>query len=80
MTPGQFLDYRHALDMTQELLAKRLRVDVQTVARYEKGQTAIPGAVEKIMEIMIALHREPQAGKIATAKRLREICEIEARR
>lgn len=59
LTAREFRFLRKNMDMTQEALAARLRVDVQTVARYEKDQTAIPGATDMVVRIMFAVHIAP---------------------
>lgn len=56
LSAREFRFLRKNMDLTQEALAARLRVDAQTVARYEKDQTAIPGATDTVVRIMFALH------------------------
>jgi transcriptional regulator with XRE-family HTH domain len=44
------------MGFTQDQLAKRLRVDAQTVARYEKNQTDIPGATDAVLRFLYAVY------------------------
>ena len=46
------------MGLTQQELAQRLRVDVQTVARYEKEETAkgIPGPAELLVRAFYFVH------------------------
>ena len=66
---------RKNMDLTQEELATRFRVDVQTVARYEKEQTAIPGAIDRLMRIMFTLHTAPPQEREEIIERVRAIVE-----
>ncbi len=43
---------RVELDMTQATVAHMLDVDVQTVARWEKGQTEVPGPADKVIRLL----------------------------
>ena len=49
---------RKQMKLTQEALAQRLRVSVQTVANYEKGKTSM-GAAEAAMRALYTLHILP---------------------
>ena len=55
LSPREFRFLRKNMNLTQEHLAKRLRVDAQTVARYEKDQTSIPGATDTVLRMMFLL-------------------------
>lgn len=59
ISPREFRFLRKNMDLTQHDLAERLRVDVQTVARYEKDQSAIPGSTDMVLRIMFALFIAP---------------------
>lgn len=50
MTPEQLVAFREALDLTQQELADRLRVDRVTVARWETGARAIPPFLDLALE------------------------------
>ncbi len=52
LAPNEVRFLRKTMDLTQEELAGKLEVSAQTVARWEKGSTAIPGAPEKLLRIL----------------------------
>ena len=54
---------RKQMEMTQEEFAAALGVSAQSVARYEKGQTEIPGPVDRLARVLHALHRGPAGGR-----------------
>lgn len=58
MTGPELRFLRKEMDLTQEALALRLRVNVQTVANYEKGKTSM-GAAEAAMRALYTLHILP---------------------
>jgi transcriptional regulator with XRE-family HTH domain len=65
------------MGFTQEQLAKRLRVDGQTVARYEKDQTAIPGSTDAVMRFLYAVYLIPADQRMQVLTELAE--ELEER-
>jgi len=58
---------RKNMKLTQDDLARFLGVTGQTVARYEKGQTEVPGPVDKLMRIFYGMYLLPveQRGELA---------------
>ena len=56
LSPRAVRFLRREMDLTQEELAKRLGVTAQTVARYEKGETDIPGPADKLLRFVYAMH------------------------
>jgi putative transcriptional regulator len=46
---------RQQMDLTQSKLATLVGCDAQQIARYEKGQNRMPGAVDRLLRM---LHRE----------------------
>ena len=54
MTGVELRFLRKQLRLTQEALALRLRVDVQTVANYEKGKTGM-GAADVVVRLLYLL-------------------------
>jgi transcriptional regulator with XRE-family HTH domain len=60
LSAREFRFLRKQMEFTQEDVAKRMRVDVQTIARYEKDQASIPGAVDAVMRILVALYLVPE--------------------
>jgi DNA-binding transcriptional regulator YiaG len=61
MTGDEFRFLRKQMQMTQVALASRLRLDVQTVANYEKGKTKNKniGPADPAMRMIFALHIIP---------------------
>jgi transcriptional regulator with XRE-family HTH domain len=58
MTGPELRFLRKQMRLTQEALAQRLRINVQTVANYEKGKTGM-AAAETAVRAMYALHILP---------------------
>jgi len=58
LTGSEFRFLRKEMNLTQEALAQRLRVNVQTVANYEKGRTSM-GAAETAMRALYTLYILP---------------------
>jgi repressor LexA len=61
MKPADFKRARHALGLTQEELAEKLRTTRITIARYECGMRRIPGMV------LVALKQMARSSQIAMA-------------
>jgi len=61
---------RKEMEVTQEDLGQCLGVTGQTVARYEKGETEIPGPVDKLIRFLYAFHLLPEEQR---AKFLEEV-------
>jgi putative transcriptional regulator len=60
MTGDEMRFLRKQMSLTQEALASRLSVGVQTVANYEKGKTANLGPADPMMRMLYALHVLPR--------------------
>lgn len=45
---------RQELNLTQEHLARLLNADVQSVARWEKGKTKVPGPADRLVRYLCA--------------------------
>jgi putative transcriptional regulator len=58
MTGAELRFLRKQMKLTQQALAQGLRVNVQTVANYEKGKTGM-GAAEAAMRALYTLHILP---------------------
>jgi putative transcriptional regulator len=74
LTGKEFRFLRHELDMTQQLVANLSRVDVQTVARWEKGKTEIPGSAQGMIRV---LYEEKTGGNREIAQLLLELAELD---
>jgi DNA-binding transcriptional regulator YiaG len=54
MTPLEFKICRIKLNLTQEVLAKRLCVTEQTIRNWEKGRRRLPGWAQKMLRMQKA--------------------------
>lgn len=54
---------RRRLDMTQAELAKLLRVDAQTLARWEKGETKLHGAADGLIRVIYMIGFDQDVSK-----------------
>lgn len=52
LAPKEIKFLRNTLGLTQAELASKLGNDSQSVARWEKGQTDIPGSAEKLLRLI----------------------------
>ncbi len=48
----EFKFLRKEMELTQKELADLLHLDTQTIARYEKGETAISGPVDRLIRLI----------------------------
>jgi DNA-binding transcriptional regulator YiaG len=65
---------RHELDMTQETLSHLVGVDVQTVARWEKGESGVPGPADRLMRV---IYKEATGGNVEIVEPLRQLAELD---
>lgn len=65
---------RRRMDMTQAELAKVLRTDVQTVARWEKGQSKLSGPADELMRLVYLL----ETGEDIDDEFLEQITDLDA--
>jgi len=70
----EFRFLRHELDLSQARLAALFGVDAQSVARWEKGRTRIPGAVERMIR---AVYEEHIGGHRAVTEILSGLVELD---
>lgn len=66
---------RKQMGFTQAELAARLRVDVQTVARYEKEQCAVSGPVDGMVRVLYALYLIPEDKRGEVLAELKDLLE-----
>lgn len=52
ITPRELRYLRKSMELTQDQLAGALGVDAQTVARYEKDQSTMPGPVDRLVRML----------------------------
>jgi DNA-binding transcriptional regulator YiaG len=65
LTPKEARFLRHHMDLTQAELGAKLRVTDQTVARWEKGETTIPGVADQMLRVLFLASdcAQPEGGK-----------------
>lgn len=68
LAPAEVRFLRHYMDKTQAELAAVLKVSDQTVARWEKGKTELPGAAELALRLMFLVSplAQPDGMEIVT--------------
>ena len=81
LAPKELRFLRKEMDLSQEELARKLGLDVQTVARYEKGETAISGPADQLIRFYYILSIRPSKGRLKmieeVQKRVEELVEID---
>lgn len=65
---------RHELDMTQEALSALVGVDVQTVARWEKGRSVVPPPADRLIR---AIYNEATGGSVKVIEPLRRLAGLD---
>ena len=65
---------RHELDMTQEALSALVGVDVQTVARWEKGRSEVPPPADRLIR---AIYNEAAGGSVKIIEPLRRLANLD---
>lgn len=66
---------RHELDLSQKILAGLLAVDEQSVARWEKGKTKIPGPAQRLLS---SVYREMITGDSKITENLEKLSALDA--
>lgn len=74
LTGKEFRFLRHELALSQGRLAALLSVDEQTVARWEKGQTAVSGPADRAIRLLYA---DSLGGKAKVAQLLEHLAELD---
>jgi DNA-binding transcriptional regulator YiaG len=79
LAPKEVRFLRHHMDLTQAGLGAKLRVSDQTIARWEKGETPVPGPEDLLLRVwFLACERaQPEGGKML--ERVREVLEVQER-
>jgi len=60
LSAKEFRFLRNELELTQDELGTRLGVGGQTVARYEKAETAISGPADRLIRVMFIVRLLPE--------------------
>ena len=74
LTGKEFRFLRHELNLTQQDLAALLRVGVQSVGRWERGETEIPGPAQGLIALLYA---EKANGNTAVSEPLERLAELD---
>lgn len=77
LSPREFRFLRRQMDMTQAELAGRLGVDAQTVARYEKGETAIAGPADMALRLVYLLWALSPEARSVVAEELKALVDMD---
>jgi putative transcriptional regulator len=72
LSPREFRFLRKQMGFTQQELADRLRLDEQTIGRYEKEQTAIPGPVDLTIRMLFVLYHMPADQRESLLEEIKE--------
>lgn len=73
LSPKEIRFIRIAMDETQGSLGKALGVSSQTVARWEKGQTEVPGPADRMIRVLMMVNMLPDE---ELAKLLKELSHV----
>ena len=78
LTGAEVRFLRHELDLSQRTLGGLLSKSPQTVARWEKDQTAIDGPADRLLRLLYASHAKPSGtgGKMIRSL-LEELAELD---
>jgi len=77
LSAKEFRFLRRQIDMTQAELAGRLGLDAQTVARYEKGETAISGPADLALRFVYILWALPSGEQALVAEALKSLLDTD---
>ena len=77
LSARQFKFLRKQMNATQNEMAKILGVDAQTIARYEKAETAISGPADHLVRFMYVYSQLPEREKRAAIERIRQLIETD---
>jgi len=70
LSPKEFKFLRKSIKLTQEDLAECLGVTSQTIARYEKGQTEVPGPADRLTRMIYVIHLIPEPDRARVIKEI----------
>jgi len=72
LLPGELRFLRKALGLSQSALGDLIGADMQAIARWEKGQTAVPGMADRLVRAFFLEHVGDDVDLRAIAARLRD--------
>ncbi len=70
---------RKQMDLTQSELGRFIGYDAQTIARYEKGQSEIPGPADRLLRVLYRDHARGEATGVSIRDVLKALDELDAR-
>lgn len=73
LSPKDFRFLRKNMDLTQDNLGKKIGVTGQTIARYEKGETEIPGPSDRLVRVVYAFHLLPPETKLEMVEKVQRL-------
>ncbi len=79
LSPQEIKFLRRHMQLTQDELAKKLNVDMQTVARWEKDQTQIPGPADLAIRTLFLTSPRAQPDGASIITRMFQIIEDRAK-
>ncbi len=74
----EFRFLRKQLDLTQKELGALMKVDAQTVARYEKAESEIPGPTDFLLRMLCAIELMPSDKRDEFLEEIKNILAAEA--
>lgn len=74
----EFRFLRKQLNLTQKELGDLMKVDVQTVARYEKAESQIPGPTDFLLRMLCAMELMPGDRREKFLEEIKNILSAEA--
>lgn len=77
LSAREFRFLRRQMDMTQAELAGRLGLDAQTIARYEKAETAIAGPADLAVRFVYILWALPADARRTVAEALKALLDTD---
>jgi putative transcriptional regulator len=77
LSSKDFRFLRKQLNLTQKELADLMKVDVQTVARYEKAETSIPGPTDFLLRMLCAMELMPREKREEFLEEIKNILSAE---
>lgn len=75
LSPREFKFLRREMGNTQNVLGDHVGVDGQTIARYEKGGSPIPGPVDRLIRFLFAFNLLPPEDQQSIMKQAQEAIE-----
>ncbi len=77
MSPKEMRFLRLEMELSQKRLAALLNVDSQSIARWEKGQTSLPGPAELLIRGIYIEHAGGNSDIVKLCQDLAELDEVE---